>query len=196
MHEQLLLKEHFLRYVALDPHELEAICEYFFPIQVRKGEYVLRKGETCRFEGFVVQGCFQIFTINPKEKEKILYFAAEDWWVMDVDSFTNDTPSELYIQAIENSLMLRISKTDKEALYQELPKVERIFRIMSQKAVASWQRRLIRNHTISAEDRYHHFVTSYPGIAKRVTNKQIASYLGITQEFVSIIRKRRLSRRV
>ncbi|MEM9984143.1 MAG: Crp/Fnr family transcriptional regulator [Bacteroidota bacterium] len=195
MHEPLL-KEHFLRYVALTPRELEVICSYFQPFQVGKGEYVLRKGEICRFEGFVVQGCFQIFTINPKAKEKILYFAAEDWWVMDVDSFTHETPSELYIQAIEDSTMLSVSKPDKEVLYQELPKVERIFRIMSQKAVASWQRRLVRNHSISAEDRYHHFVTSYPGIAKRVTNKQIASYLGITQEFVSIIRKRRLTRNV
>ena len=128
--------------------------------------------------------------------EKVLYFAAQDWWVMEIDSFANQMASDLDIRAIADSTVLLISKNAKERLYQELPKVERLFRIMSQKAVAAWQRRLVRNHTMTAEERYHHFVTTYPEITELVTNKLIASYLGITQEFVSVIRKRRSSKKI
>lgn len=186
-----LLKKHFQRYVDLTPSEITSIADSFQERAVAKGDYLLRAGEVCRFEGFVIDGCFKVYTINAKGEEKILYFAVRDWWVMEIDSFINQTSSLLNIQAIKDSTLLTISSDKKEALYQEVPKMERIFRIMSQKAVAAWQRRLIRNHTMTAEERYHHFVTSYPEIVMHLTNKQIASYLGITQEFVSVIRKRR-----
>ncbi len=192
MTNQDLLKEHFLRYEYLTKSELETITECFHEKKVSKSDHLLRAGEICRFEGFVLHGCFKVFTINAKGEEKILYFAIRDWWVMEIDSFVNQTASQLYIQSLQESSLLTISKTKKEELYKAIPKMERIFRIMSQKAVAAWQRRLIRNHTMTAEERYHHFVTSYPEIAASITNKQTASYLGITQEFVSVIRKRRL----
>lgn len=188
------LKANFSRYTELSPSELSFICEHYERREVAKGEYVLRKGEICRIEGFVIEGCFRVFTIDDQGNERILYFAAEDWWIMEIDSFINQTASELSVQAIENSTILYITRAAKERLYNEMPKVERLFRIMSQTAVAAWQRRLIRNHSMDAEQRYHHFITSYPEIAKRLTNKHIASYLGITPEFVSKIRKRRLTK--
>ncbi|MFY0600870.1 MAG: Crp/Fnr family transcriptional regulator [Cyclobacteriaceae bacterium] len=191
-----LLKNNFLRNADIPPEVLTSICDYYEEREVKKREFVLKKGQVCKFEGFVVEGCFKVFATDDEGAEKILYFAAEDWWVMDIDSFTNQTPSLLNIQAIENSRILRITKSNKELLYQKIPKVEHLFRIMSQKAVVAWQNRLIRNHIMDAEQRYHHFVTSYPEIARRVTNKQIASYLGITQEFVSKIRKRRLEKSI
>ena len=194
--DQQLLKANLSRYTELSASELSFICEHYKEQEVSKGEYILRKGEICRFEGFVVEGCFRIYTIDEQGNEKILYFAAEDWWLMEIDSFVNQIGSELNIQAIEDSVIQCISWTDKERLYNEMPKVERLFRLMSQTAVAAWQRRLIRNHTMSAEQRYHHFITTYPKIALRVTNKHIASYLGITQEFVSKIRKKRLEQKL
>ena len=157
--------------------------------KVAKGAYILKRGEICRFEGYVVEGCFKICVTDEKGVEKVLYFAARDWWVMEIDSFANQTASDLDIQAIEDSILLVISKSDKEQLYHKVPKVERLFRLMYQKAVAAWQRRLVRNHTMNAEERYLHFVTNYPEITALVTNKLIAGYLGITQEFVSVIRK-------
>ena len=190
------LKDHFLKNVTFTPDELGTITANYKEKKVAKGEYVLRRGEICSFEGYVVEGCFKIFVIDAKGDEKVLYFAARDWWVMEIDSFANQTPSDLYIQAIEDSTLLVISRKDKERLYHEMPKVERLFRIMSQKAVAAWQKRLVRNHTMNAEERYHHFVTTYPKITELVTNKLIASYLGITQEFVSVIRKRRSVKKI
>lgn len=188
-----LLKANFSRYTELSPPELTQICSYYQERNISKGEYVLRIGEVCRFEGFVVKGCFRVFTIDDQGNERVLYFAAEDWWIMEIDSFINQSASELSVQAIEDSTILYITRAAKEQLYDALPKVERLFRIMSQTAVAAWQRRLIRNHSMDAEQRYHHFITAYPEIATRITNRHIASYLGITPEFVSKIRKRRRS---
>ena len=191
-----LLKTYFRKNLALTPLELDTITGFYQEKKIAKGAYVLKRGEICQFEGYVVAGCFKIYVMDAKGDEKVLYFAARDWWVMEIDSFAHQTPSELYIQAIEDSILLVISRKDKEHLYQEMPKVERLFRLMSQRAVAAWQKRLVRNHTMNAEERYHHFVTTYPEIAERVTNKLIASYLGITQEFVSVIRKRRLEKKI
>ena len=191
-----LLKQYFTKNVELNSDELDLITSYYEQTKIAKGGYLLRKGEVCNFEGYVVDGCFKVYVLDEKGDEKVLYFAAADWWVMEIDSFANQTPSEVYIQAIANSTLLIITKNKKEQLYKDLPKVERLFRIMSQKAVVAWQRRLVRNHTMNAEERYHHFVSTYPEITELLTNKLIASYLGITQEFVSVIRKRRSEKKI
>lgn len=170
--------------------ELDAFCSPFYQKTVSKKEFLLRQGEICHFEGFVVKGCFRLFSIDQQGRENVLYFAAKDWWVTDIDSFTNQTPALLSIQALEDSEVLLINKTDKERLYVDLPKVEHLFRIMTQKTLVSLQRRLIRNHSYTAQERYDHFITSYPEIAQKLTNLQIAAYLGISHEFVSKIRKK------
>lgn len=182
--------------LGLTPNELDRITRYYQEKKIAKGTYILKRGDICQFEGYVVEGCFKVCVIDAKGDEKVLYFAAPDWWVMEIDSFANQTPSDLNIQALADSILLVISRGDKERLYHEIPKAERLFRLMSQKAVAAWQRRLIRNHTMNAEERYHHFVSTYPEITELVTNKLIASYLGITQEFVSVIRKRRSEKKI
>jgi CRP-like cAMP-binding protein len=157
---------------------------------VAKKEYLLKKGEVCRFEGFVTEGCFRLFSTDADGGEAVLYFAARDWWIADIDSFTHQAPAELSIQALEDSEVLLIDKDAKESLYLNAPKVEQLFRIMTQKTLVALQRRMIRNHTLSAEERYLHFISTYPDIASRLTNLNIASYLGITHEFVSKIRRK------
>lgn len=191
------LQEHFHKKDAgLSREELHKLSHYYTEKKIAKGEHLLRGGEICQLEGYVGKGCFKVYVVDEKGEEKVLYFAAPDWWVVEINSFENQLPSELYIQALEDSVLLTISRSEKEKLYQEMPKVERLFRIMYQKAIVAWQKRLIRNHSMSAEDRYHHFIRTYPEIAEQITNKLIASYLGITQEFVSVIRKRRLEKNI
>ncbi|MEM9340709.1 MAG: Crp/Fnr family transcriptional regulator, partial [Bacteroidota bacterium] len=174
----------------LSATDLQAICSFYKYRKIRKREYFVRQGEVCRFEGFVVKGCFKISTTDIQGKEKILNFSEEGWWLMEISSFMNTTASEFNIQALEDSEILFINKTDKENLYRENPLAERLFRLLSQTALVAWQRRMVRDHTMNAEQRYHHFITTYPNIARRVTNKHIANYLGITQESVSKIRKK------
>lgn len=183
------LKEHIKKAISVSDLDLDTICAYFKPRLIDKGDYLLRQGRYCRFEGFVVEGCFRVFTIDEEGKEHILYFAVQDWWLMDIDSFMNHTPSELNIQALEQSKILLINQSDKDSLYKQLPAVEKLFRLMSQKAVVAWQRRLIRNHCLTAKQRYYHFIDSYPRLSSKLKDRQIASYLGITHEFLSKIKR-------
>ncbi|WP_299553713.1 Crp/Fnr family transcriptional regulator [Seonamhaeicola sp.] len=183
------LKQHIKSIIEIPSQDLETITSYFKPTVIRKKDFLLTQGSIYKYEGFVIDGCFRIFTVDKKGNENTLYFAARDWWLMDIDSFMNQTPSHLNIQALEDSEVLLISKTDKLALYESLPIVEKLFRVMSQKALVAWQRRLIRNHCLTAKERYHYFANTYPNIASKLTDKQIASYLGITHEFLSKIKK-------
>lgn len=184
-----LLKQNITKNIQLSNTELDEFCKYFYPKSINKKEFLLSQGELCKFEGFVLEGCFRIFTIDKKGNENTLYFAAKDWWLMDIDSFMNQTSSNLNIQALEDSKVLLMDRADKLMLYDSQPSIEKLFRVMSQKALVAWQRRLIRNHTQTAKERYHYFTTTYPNIVSKITDKQIASYLGISHEFLSKIKK-------
>ena len=184
-----LLEQNIRKNLDLSNADVEDICRYFKPLDLKKKEFLLTQGKVCKFEGFVLEGCFRIFNSDREGNEHTLYFAVKDWWLMDIDSFMNQIPSKLNIQALEDSKVLLINREDKMALYQSNPIVEKLFRIMSQKALVSWQRRLIRNHSFTAKERYFHFVDTYPDISFKLTDKQIAGYLGITHEFLSKIKK-------
>ncbi|MDO6801928.1 Crp/Fnr family transcriptional regulator [Wenyingzhuangia sp. 1_MG-2023] len=188
-----LLKTNLAKHIPITNSELDKICHYFKSQSISKGDFLLEQGAVCKFEGFVVKGCFRVFIIDAKGKENTLYFAGNDWWLMDIDSFMNQTPSDLNMQALEDSEILLINKTDKETLYNQSQTVERLFRIMSQKAVAAWQKRLIRNHCLTAKERYHYFLKTYPDIASKLTDRHVSSYLGITHEFLSKIKKKRIN---
>lgn len=184
-----LLKQNINNLVEMSEEDINHFTSYFKPRIIKKKDFLLRQGNVSKFEGFVVEGCFRVFTIDDKGNENTLYFAASDWWLMDIDSFMNQTPSNLNIQALEDSKVLIINRTDKLSLYKTIPSVEKLFRVMFQKALAVWQRRLVSNHCQTAKERYQIFVETYPHIASKVTDKQIASYLGITHEFLSKIKK-------
>ncbi len=151
---------------------------------------MLRAGEVCRFEGFVAKGCLRLFTLDANGYEHVLYFAPENWWVTDIDNFTNQTASWLFIQALEDSVVLQITKADKEQLYAQLPPTEKLFRIMGQKTLVALQRRMLSTLSQTADERYLTFIAKYPDLEQRLTQQQIAAYLGITHEFLSKIRRR------
>ncbi|MGC6431089.1 MAG: Crp/Fnr family transcriptional regulator [Jejuia sp.] len=188
-----LLEQNIKKNVQISKEDLLMFCKYFYPETIKKRAFLLSQGDIFKYEGFVLEGCFRIFTIDKKGNENTLYFAAKDWWLMDIDSFMNQKPSNLNIQALEDSKVLLIDRKDKLALYESLPIIEKLFRVMSQKALVAWQRRLIRNHSQTAKERYQHFISTYPQITSKLTDKQIASYLGITHEFLSKLKKTTIS---
>ncbi|CAM4326044.1 Crp/Fnr family transcriptional regulator [Zobellia nedashkovskayae] len=185
-----LLKHNILKNAQLDNEELQTFCDAFHPKSIAKKQYLLTQGEICKFEGFVTKGCFRVFTLDEDGKEHVLYFATKDWWITDIDSFTNQKPSFLTIQALEDSEVLLIDHADKEHLYEQIPQVEKLFRVMTQKTLVSLQRRMIANLSQTADDRYLNFIEKYPEIAQKLTNLQLASYLGISHEFLSKIRSK------
>jgi CRP-like cAMP-binding protein len=185
-----LLKKNIALNIALNDDEFKRFIKPFLVTTVQKKEYLLREGEVCNFEAFVNKGCFKVYHLDDKGVEQVVYFAAENWWITDIDSFIHQTPSQLSIQALENSEILLIQKADKEKLYEDMPKVEKLFRIMTQKTHVALQRRMIDTLSKTADQRYLEFLHRYPEIASRLTNIQIAAYLGVSHEFVSKIRKK------
>lgn len=179
------------RHTRIDDAALARFCQPFQPGALRRKELLLQPGQVCTFEVFVTQGCLCLYTLDARGHKYILYFATEGWWLTDIDSFTTQRPSLLYVEALEDTAFLLIRKPEKERLYEELPVVERLFRLMTQRTHVVLQRRLLSSFADSAAVRYEDFLVTYPELAQRLTQQQIAAYLGISHEFVSKIRRRR-----
>jgi len=185
-----LLKQNIAQHISLSESETEVFCDLFQQKAIKKKSFLLREGDICRFEGFVTKGLFRVYHIDKNGFEQILYFAIENWWVTDIDSFTSGTASQLFIEALEDSEVLLISKEQKEFAYENQPKIEKLFRVMTQKTHVALQRRMIDNLSKTADERYLDFIKKYPQIHQRLSNLQIAAYLGISHEFLSKIRKK------
>ncbi|PWL38529.1 Crp/Fnr family transcriptional regulator [Flagellimonas aquimarina] len=179
------------KYIKLSSEEENLIETFWAEKTLQKGDYLLRNGETCGTDNFVVNGTLKAFYINPETgKEEILYFAIENWWATDIESFQKQSPSIYNIQAIEHTTLLQIRYDSFQEMLKQIPKLERFFRIILENYLGSLQRRIILNNILDAEQRYMDFLKNYPKISEKVPNYLIASYLGITAEFLSRIRKK------
>ncbi|MGL6129385.1 Crp/Fnr family transcriptional regulator [Chryseobacterium artocarpi] len=185
-----LLYKNISRYIDLSEEEFRKFTVPFQLKSFRKKETVLKEGDYCLFEGFVLSGCFKVYYLNENGFEQTLYFAVEGWWITDIDSLINHVPSILNIEALYDSEVLMISKKDKENLYEIMPQIEKLFRIMNQQSSVALQRRILSLTGKTADKRYLEFLQKYPGLEQKLTQQQVASYLGITHEFLSKIRKK------
>lgn len=154
-----------------------------------KGQYIVQEGDIDKYQTFIVSGKVRTFYLDDKGFEHIIAFGIENWWIGDICSFTTQTPAEFNTQCLEKTTVIQIPYSHMEQLYIDIPKLERFFRLIIQKAYGNMSMRIVRNHSMSAKERYLLFIKSYPNIAQRVPQYMIASYLGITKEFLSSIRK-------
>nr|WP_244154065.1 Crp/Fnr family transcriptional regulator [Myroides odoratimimus] len=177
--------------VTLTQEEKKLILSSFQTVYVKKKDYLLTAGAVCDFEAFVVQGCFKEYCLDEKGEEHIIHFSIEDWWLADLESYNYERPSKIFIQALEDSEVLLIKKERKEALYDEIPVLEKIYRRMTQQECIALQRRIVNKLSMDATAEYEDFCKRYPSLVQRLTNIQIASYLGISQEFLSKIRSKK-----
>lgn len=174
------------RYVAFSNEELEAFNSLLQFRQVPKKTILLREGEKCDFEAFVVKGCVRKYYIDEHGHEVILQFAIEDAWVSDISfSIYEDKPSRIFIETLEDCELLQFSPETKEALFLKAPRFERAFRILLQRHLAITQNRLVNTISKTAMEKYLEFLEHYPSLPQRVAQHYIASYLGISAEFLS-----------
>ncbi len=176
------------KYLTLTETEIAFFTSKLRLKEVVKKELVLRQNERCDHIYFLNNGTLRAFHLTTQGKESTVMFAIADWWITDIYAFTNNAPSIMNITAVEDSQLLSLSYPDLESLWDKLPKFEKFFRILMQKAYVREQLRSIQNLSLPAPERYDLFVSKYPEIAKKVTKKQIASYIGVTPEFLSTIR--------
>ena len=184
------LIEHIEKFVLSTETEKHQIRQCFKTIQLKNKEFLLNDGQVCKSLYFVESGCLRMFFINKKASEQIVQFALEGWWLTDYFSFMNTTTSEYYIQAIEKSEICAIDTQMFEELLRGLPKLERYFRIVMQKGIAAAQYRSKLTYEMSKEEFYVHFSTAFPEFMQRVPQYMIASYLGLTPEYLSELRKK------
>ncbi len=181
---------YFNSYLRLSEEEITVLYEVFDLKKVKRRQFILQEGDICKLNTFVVEGCFRMYFVDENGKEHNLQFAVENWWIGDIGSFHSEEPSKLYIEAMENSVILQIKKEDQLKLFVEYPKFNRIFRVFTENALVAYQRRVLQNISSTAEERYLDFVKRYPYFFNRISNVQIASFLGVTPEFLSTIRKK------
>ena len=188
MHKDII--QHLRKVIDLSEREVEIFKSYTETHQFKKKEFLLQEGKVCKSLYFVEKGCLRMYFINKKGVEQITQFALDGWWISDYQSFMNNMPSEYYIQTIEESRILSIDNQNLNLILVELPQLERYLRLMMQKAVAGAQIRSRLLYEMSKEEFYVHFSTSFPEFMKRVPQYMIASYLGLTPEYLSELRKK------
>ena len=180
---------HLKNKVNLTEKEEEILASKLIHRTYLKGQYIVQEGDTYRYQTFIISGKVRTFYLDDNGNEHIIAFGIENWWVGDICSFTTQSPAEFNTQCLESTTVVQISYKDMEQLYLDIPALERYFRIIIQKAYGNMSKRIVRNHSLTAKERYLLFKEAYPEIIQRVPQYMVASYLGITKEFLSSIRK-------
>ncbi|MFS4427877.1 Crp/Fnr family transcriptional regulator [Chryseobacterium sp. S90] len=190
MGEELLILKNISRHISLTNQEKSYFLSLLKEKKVAKKELILQQQQACKEINFVQTGILRAFHMDITGKESTIMFAVSDWWITDMYCFINQKPAMLNIEALEDSSVLQLQKDHLDDLYHKIPKFERFFRIMMQNAYIREQLRTIENLSLPAEERYYNFLQKYPEAVKRIRQKQIASYLGITPEFLSLIKSK------
>jgi CRP-like cAMP-binding protein len=191
-----LILRNIAKHIALDKDETDRFISFLTYKEIPKKTRLLSEGQACKYLSYVHSGALRSYCLDKEGNQSTIMFAVADWWLTDMYCFLNEKPAMMHIEAIENSCIFQLSRNNFDKLFIAIPKFERFFRILMQNAYTREQLRIIENLTLSAEERYDRFLDKYPQVVKQVTQKQIASYLGITPEFLSAIRKKKTPGRI
>ncbi len=182
------LLNYISKYIDLTEEEQAILLSKIKYRKYQKGQYILQQGDVCKISCFILKGCAKSYHIDKEGQEHIINFCIEDWWASDLGSLISQDPSDFNIQCIETTEVLQFTYNDQESLVNEIPKMERLFRKMLERALVSSQKRIVRNFSLTAKERYLYFKEQNPSIDQRVPQYMIASYLGMTKEFLSKIK--------
>jgi len=181
------------KHISLTENEKEIFCSGLKEKKVKRHHFLIEAGEISRYQNFVNKGCLRSFYIDENGFEHNLQFAIGGWWIGDMTSFLTQKAASLYVEALEDSEVLQIDNHTMEELYIKIPKLEGFFRILLQNAFITFQQRIISTISRPAEERYLEFINKYPYLEQRLPQIHIASYLGITPEFLSKLKKKILT---
>ena len=184
------LLDYFQEMIPLNDSEKQLVISLFKPRLYRKRQFVLQEGDVCNQFNFVVRGCLKMYRVDEKGSIHIIQFATENWWMIDLGSFHSRNPSDLNIDALEDTMVLQISYNNLISMYMEAPKFDKIFRVLIENSFISLQKRLLQNISSTAEDRYLSFMQTYSHLANRLPQTLIAAFLGVSPEFLSRLRNK------
>ncbi len=189
--EHQFLIDHISKHVSLSAEETNEIAEAFQIQFVKKRQFIVQPGFTARNRYFVYQGALRNYLICKEGQDHTIQFALEDWWITDYNSYIYQEEATMFLVALEDSIVLKIDFEVEKRLKALNHKYETFFRIIAENSFAFAQRRVISNLTQTAEVRYRQFTDKYPKITQRVPQYALASYLGVTTEYLSRLRNKR-----
>ncbi|WP_033958931.1 Crp/Fnr family transcriptional regulator [Psychroserpens jangbogonensis] len=176
--------------ISFSQKEITQIESKFEKLTLKKGDTLLNAGKTVNHQYFINSGCLRTYFVDNSAKDHIIQFAIKDWWISDYTAFFTSSKAIMTIDCIQDASVCRISKVDMESLYIEIPRLETFFRKKMEGAFAGFQKRIIGNLSQSTKEKYSSFISTYPNIEQSVKNYHIASYLGVTTETLSRVRKK------
>lgn len=189
MHSDNSKTKEIFKNLSFSEEQVKFIESVFYKVNYKKGDIILKANDNVDFQYYILEGCLRTYHIDKIGKEHTIQFGIKDWWISDYTAFFSASKAIMTIEVIQDAILYRISRIDKERLYEKIPAIETFFRIKLERAFAAFQRRILSNLSQTATERYLNFITTYPNIEKSVKNYHIASYLGITTESLSRIRK-------
>ncbi|MBB2147748.1 Crp/Fnr family transcriptional regulator [Pedobacter gandavensis] len=186
-----VLLQHIHQYLPLNETEEKAIVQHFKVLQLKKKSVIFDAGQVCKGNYFVAKGCLRMYFFDEKGIEHTTQFAIENWWISDYTSLALHKNSDFFLQAVEDSTVLVLERAVEDALFEQVPKLERYFRLLLQRAYGASQQLVKYNHTLSKEAHYRHFSKSFPDFVQRIPQYMLASFLRFTPEFLSKIRAKK-----
>lgn len=187
--------EYIKRTIDLTDQEAETFAASFREVKIKKRQFIVQPNFIVQHRNYVVKGAFRAYVVDDHGQDSTIAFAIEDWWITDYNSYILQIPATMFVIALEDSIILEISYEKEQILKQSNHKFETFFRIRAERTAAFMQQRIISNLTQTAEERYDRFMEKYPQIAERVPQYVLASYLGMTTEFLSRIRNKKASKK-
>lgn len=184
MHRAAII-QHTQKLISLDEAEQDYFLSLLQEKKLLRKEFLLHEGDVCEQSAFVLSGCLRAYSVDENGVEHILQFAPQNWWITDMFSILSGKPAHLNIDALEDSEILILSKSNQELLYEKVPKFERYFRILIQNSTVASRQRVLDNLELSAKERFAKFCKTYPSLINSLPQKQIAAYIGVTPEFMS-----------
>jgi CRP-like cAMP-binding protein len=185
-----LILQNVLKHISLTSQEKQHFTSVLKYKEISRKDFLLKEGQVAKHINFIHSGALKAYYLDAKMDENIIMLAVDDWWITDMYSFAMNKPAMQFISAIEDSIVFQLGRSDFDKLFERIPAFERFFRILMQNAYIREQLRVIQNLSLPAEERYLNFINKYPHLVQRVTQKQIASYIGVSPEFLSAMRKR------
>jgi CRP-like cAMP-binding protein len=191
MNEFIEIKRYVANYIQLTAEEEDYFISLLRITKVKKRQCIVQPDFTCKYRSYVLKGALRAYLLDNKAQTHTIAFAIEDWWISDLNSYLNQEPATLFVETLEDSVLIQIDYTSEQLLLEKIPKFERFFRILAQRSFAFLQRRMLSNLSKTAEERYDEFIEKYPAIVNRVPQYTLASYLGFSTVFLSKIRNKK-----
>lgn len=195
MEEYQPLINHIQKRVVLSEEEIHQFISEFKITKVKKRQFIIQPDFVAKYRTYIVKGALRAYVVSGLGQEHTISFAIEDWWISDYNSYIYQQPATMFVVALEDAVLLQLDFEAETRLKNANSKFETFFRITAERTAASFQRRIIMNLTSTAEERYEGFIKKYPSIVQRVPQYALASYLGMTTEFLSKIRNNKVKKK-